>query len=290
MPRKSTVSQFNSWQQMPNCGMMNYQNQNYYMYGGGANQMNMGMMMNQQASFHSYNHNQSSMTTLSPQLMCTLQREYPEAYMLIQQQRHLIHQQRIQLDGASKEVSKLRRALKEQTAESCHDERKCDSNEYEEAKEAVKDCREENPTAISVIETNPRSQTPSSPLTDTSSTQSSSQPPQPLKKRIIEAAKDDASCRQHDNKENYDEKEDFHPTKKFRSTLPDLARVAATLSAATSPLHKEEDPSNMIKKKSPRPDVATVAATPAAATSPVFRDIGSRMTGRCPTNNSTFAF
>lgn len=321
MPRKNYehVNDFQMWQQqMSNFGMYQ-QNQNRpynqifetgrgrdHPYSGNhmnANNMNnMGNMggmismsdmnkmpmMHQQAMFQSYDQNDptNSMMTLSPRQMCKLQRECPEACMLIQQQQYMIWQQRMQLDSASKEMSKLHRMLKDRRR------RSCDDNNNDE---------DHVPPAISIEK--PRSPTPSSPLT-ASSTDSPRRDTRkaapPLKKRIMEVSrevsKNDEQQQQQqqqlENKENNNESKEIPPKKKSRCGLPDLAKVAATLSAAASPLHKESRTTStpISKKRSPRPDLATVAATLAAATSPVFQQISSSDSKRRNSSENAFRF
>lgn len=175
--------------------------------------------------------NNSSMMTLSPHQMCILQRENPEAYLLIQQQRLEIYQHRVQLDQALKETSRLRKELdmerssKKQQQQQQHDDRgSCASGLIRSVTEdtkplvsdlkndkndgdgetggnvgmngCVKENRENLPPAINLRTT--RSNSPSSQLTDTT------QDSKPTKKRILEAAQNNFNYNyNNDNGMNY---------------------------------------------------------------------------------------
>ncbi len=234
-----------------------------------------------------------NMMTLSPHQMCMLQRENPEAYTLIQQQRLEIYQHRVQLDKALKEVSRLRKELDEVRSTKEHDEgntgkeKKPDVENNQKAEGEGGIGNSENvPPAINLRKT--RSNSPSSQLTDTT------QDSLPAKKRILEAAQN--SNNNHNNNENSNNNssnygEDLHPSKKMKASLPDLARVAATLTSVTSPLHKGvsgQHPSVSNTRRTALPDLATVAARLSAATSPKFNE-GNNCSRRRYIN-SNFAF
>ena len=217
------------------------------------------------------------MTTLSHHEMCSLQRENPDVYILIEQQRLQIYQQRMQLDMAWKEVSNLRQKVEK--LQSQEREKRNMEKRKDDDKESVgeKEKYEDIPLSLDVLKKN-RSQSPSSQLTETTQIDSL-----PTKKRILEAAhlNSQTHCVKREDVEQ-------QPLKKRKPLLPDLAKAAALLSAATSPRHKE----NMVgtrKKSGSLPDLATVAATLAAATSPRFKR-GEIVTRERNGKTGTFSF
>mmetsp|Transcript_22170 Transcript_22170/g.27987 ORF Transcript_22170/g.27987 Transcript_22170/m.27987 type:complete len:329 (+) Transcript_22170:81-1067(+) len=245
----------------------------------------------QMFQLHMHQMQSRAMMTLSPHQMCMLQRENPEAYTLIQQQRLEIYQHRVELDKALKEVSRLRHELEERSTvkgsvdgNEGKEEKKLDVKnddkpvEENEVGDSIKD-RENTPPEINLQKT--RSNSPSSQLTDIS------QDSLPTKKRILESAQQyKAPIFNHESisktKPSNNEADDLHHAKKMKPSLTDLARIGVSFSSVTSPLHNgfahdghTPKKNNHNSRRTALPDIATVAARLSAATSPKFHR-GSR--------------
>mmetsp|Transcript_21476 Transcript_21476/g.26348 ORF Transcript_21476/g.26348 Transcript_21476/m.26348 type:complete len:353 (+) Transcript_21476:97-1155(+) len=174
----------------------------------------------------------TDMVTLSPREMCKLQRDCPDAYLLIQQQRLQIHQQRLQLEEAMRDLSKLRNQIKTYEYERADTEDKRQAAHNKEKEFDDKD-RENVPPVIDVPpEAKRRSSSPSSQVTESSATYDAL----PYKKRILESSRMNKKYNKT-QRELIKEDEGEKGTKRYKQSLPDLARVALALSNATSPHH-----------------------------------------------------
>lgn len=290
MPRNRNIEQFQGWQQMPPPNPMFPRNE----------EKAHPQMMNQQSPYHwSFGCNDkkqfNAMSTLKPYQWNMLQREHPEAYMLICQQRYLLQQEREQLNIASKEVFRLRKMLNSARTRSSsslvknkHDD---DDGDVKDSGDFLSkdDISEKTPPAM--IQKSQSLTLPHSPLTDAYSLKSLPGPP--LKRRILDATDEHYYRKQVEISyhNDYDSTNvNLQSRKRSRTHLPNITQVAAALSALTSPLHEEPPSKFVVKKKASRPDIATVAATLAAATSPVFQEITPRTKRNSFTEKTSFGF